>query len=152
MMVEPTLEIRSSGSKGLGVFAGEPIAAGQRVLVMGGRILSTAQLSDEWLAMQIGPDQWLCSDGSLIDDRVNHSCDPNTGFRDGDPVLYALRDIAAGEEICWDYSTSIAESGWMLDCACGSPHCRDVVRSWYELTPAQRDRLRVIALGYLRRS
>jgi hypothetical protein len=100
--------------------------------------------------MQVGPDLWLCSHGDLDDDCGNHSCDPNAGFTTGEPVLFALRDIPAGQEICWDYSTSIAEPGWSLECRCGSPKCRRTIHSWPELTAAERDRLRPVALAYLR--
>jgi hypothetical protein len=144
------LEIRQTDHKGRGVFALEPIAHGQRILEFQGRVLKTAELTDDLLAMQIGPDEWLCSNGSLLDDCVNHSCDPNAGFLDGTPALYALRDIAAGEEIGWDYSTSIGEPGWTLACRCGSARCRGVVRSWGELASLERERLRPMALSYLR--
>jgi SET domain-containing protein len=150
-MPDPVLEIRSAGAKGRGVFAGEPIAAGCRILTFGGRLLRSGELTDDLLAMQVGDDLWLCSDGSLVDDLVNHSCDPNGGFTDGEPVLHALRDIAAGEEICWDYSTSIAEPGWTLECRCGSTACRGVIRPWGELSVADRERLRGYVLRYLRR-
>lgn len=149
-MSDPKLEIRMTEHKGRGVFACEPIAAGRRILPFLGRLLSSAAVTDDLLAMQVGPDLWLCSDGSLLDDCVNHSCAPNAGFPGGEPVLFALRDIAAGEEIVWDYSTSIAEAGWTLECRCESANCRGVVRAWPELEPAERDRLRQIALHYLR--
>jgi SET domain-containing protein len=149
-MTDSVLEIRPAGAKGRGVFARQPIAAGQRILALGGRLLMTDQLTDDLLALQVGDDLWLCSDGSLLDDMINHSCDPNAGFVGGEPVLFALRDIAAGEEIGWDYSTSIAEAGWSMDCRCGSTRCRDVVRPWGELSTADRERLRCVALQYLR--
>jgi SET domain-containing protein len=149
-MLDPRLEVRQAGAKGLGVYAMEPIARGRRILALGGWLMRTAELTDDLLAMQVGPDQWLCSDGSRIDDRINHSCDPNTGFLDGTAVLYALRDIAAGEEICWDYSTSMAEAGWSLECHCGSARCRGTIRSWPELAAADRARLNNQALKYLR--
>ncbi|MCE9531795.1 MAG: SET domain-containing protein-lysine N-methyltransferase [Planctomycetes bacterium] len=144
------LEIHQTPDKGRGVFAGEAIARGRRILEFQGTVLKSAELTDDMLAMQVGPDDWLCSDGSLLDDCVNHSCDPNAGFLDGEPALFALRDIAAGEEITWDYSTSIGEPGWTLECRCGSPKCRGVVRSWGELEPAEQVRLRAIVLKYLR--
>lgn len=147
---EPELEVRAAGPKGRGVFAWEPISAGRRILTAGGRLLATAALTDDLLAMQVGAELWLCSDGSLLDDLVNHSCDANAGFSDGEPVFYALRDIAADEEICWDYSTSISIPGWTLECRCGSARCRGTVRSWSELTADERDRLRPQALHYLR--
>ena len=148
-MADPVLEIRPAGAKGRGVFAGESIAAGRRITALGGRVLTTAALTDDLLALQVGDDLWLCSDGSLVDDMINHSCAPNAGFADGEAVLYALRDIAAGEEVSWDYSTSIAEPGWSLECRCGAANCRGVVRPWGELSAADRDRLRGVALRYL---
>jgi len=149
-MNEPQLEVRHTPDRGRGVFALEPIARGRRILQFQGTVMRGHELTDDMLAMQVGPDDWLASDGSLLDDCVNHSCDPNAGFRDGDVVLFAVRDIAEGEEITWDYSTSIAEPGWTLDCRCGSPACRGVVRSWGELKEAERERLRGTALGFLR--
>lgn len=149
-MSDPALEVRPAGPKGRGVFAAAPIPAGARVLEVGGWLLTSAELTDDLVAMQVGPDLWLCSRGGHLDDYANHSCDPNLGFTHGDPVLYALRDIPAGEELCWDYSTSLSEPGWTLDCACGAANCRGVVRAWGELSAADRDRLRPIALAYLR--
>ncbi len=147
---QPRLEVRPSGAKGRGVFALEPIQHGQHIIALEGRLLPTADLTDDLLALQVDHDLWLCSDGSSLDDMINHSCDPNAGFLDGQPVLHALRDIAAGEEICWDYSTSISEPGWTLDCCCGSPRCRGVVRGWRDLTANERGRLQKTALKYLR--
>jgi hypothetical protein len=149
-MSDVKLEVRPAGLKGRGVFAQVPSVRGQRVLALGGRLLPTEALTDDLLALQVDHELWLCSDGSLLDDLVNHCCDANAGFADGEPVLYALRDIAAGEEICWDYSTSISFSGWTLECHCGSARCRGVVRPWGELTAADRARLRPCALRYLR--
>ncbi len=76
-MQSPRLEVRQTETKGRGVFAVEPIAKGSRILEFQGRVLKSAELTDDLLAMQIGPDDWLCSDGSLLDDCVNHSCEPN---------------------------------------------------------------------------
>jgi SET domain-containing protein len=149
-MHTPQLEIRLTPLKGRGVFTREPIAGGQKIMAFQGWVLPTEALSEDLMAMQIAPDLWLCSDGSLLDDYVNHSCEPNAGFLEGDLVLYGLRDIDTGEEICWDYSTSISQPGWSMECRCGSLRCRGVIRSWGELTPAKREALRGLALAYLR--
>src|SRR5262245_12170339 len=143
-------EVRAAGTKGRGVFTRAPISSGSLILPLAGRLLPTSDLTDDLLALQVGPDLWLCSDGSLLDDMINHSCDPNAGFLEGSPVLYALRDIAAGEEICWDYSTSISDRGWTLACHCGSARCRSIIRPWDELSATDRTRLHGHALRYLR--
>src|SRR5262245_3127113 len=108
-MSDPQLEIRMTEHKGRGVFTREPIQRGRKVLTFQGRVLTTAELTEDLLAMQVDHDFWLCSDGALLDDYVNHSCDPNCGFVEGDLTLIALRSIQPNEEITWDYSTSISE-------------------------------------------
>jgi hypothetical protein len=145
-----SLEVRQTLALGRGVFAKAPIARGTNLVACQGWLARTDALEDDWHAMQVGPDLWLCSAGDCLDECINHGCDPNAGFDTGEPVLHALRDIAEGEQITWDYSTSIAELGWTLDCLCGAPTCRKVVRSWWELLASDRARLRPIALAYLR--
>ena len=144
------LEVRQTPEMGRGVFATGPITHGTCLVQCAGWLAVTAALDDDWHAMQVGPDLWLCSNGDCLDECINHSCHPNAGFTTGEPVLFALRDFAVGEQITWDYSTSIAEVGWTLQCLCGSAECRGIARSWSELTEAERGRLAPIALGYLR--
>lgn len=136
--------------RGRGLFATSFIPAGALLVEMRGLAVSTDDLPDDGMAMQIGDDLWLHSDGDSLDDCGNHSCDPNSGFPTGEPVLFALRDIAPGEEITWDYSTSLSYPGWSLDCRCGSKRCRGVILPWPELADADRKRLADIALAYLR--
>lgn len=149
---KPGLEIRHTAQTGRGVFATQRIHMGQPIVSLCGTRYSSADLPPELFATQIGPDLWLASDGSSIDDLINHSCEPNAGFLTGETILFALRDIEPGEEITWDYSTSIDEPGWRLKCLCRSSRCRQVVLPWRELSDAERDRLRPIALQYLRQA
>lgn len=144
------LEIRLTANIGRGVFAKSAIPCGTLLVACEGWLAPSNALDDDWYAMQVGPDLWLCSSGDCLDECINHSCDPNAGFVTGEAVLYALRDIAAGDQIFWDYSTSLAEAGWSLECRCGSPRCRRVVRSWGELSVEERARLHPIALTFLR--
>lgn len=146
----PLLKVRQTPNMGRGVFAAAPVASGVCIAVCQGWLATTDALHDDWHAMQVGPDLWLCSAGDQLDDCINHSCDPNVGFITGAAALYALRDIGAGEQIGWDYSTSIAEAGWTLHCLCGAAHCRGIIRAWPELSASERDRMRGIALTYLR--
>jgi hypothetical protein len=144
------LQVRQTPATGRGVFAVNFIAAGTAVMKLEGQAFRTQDIPPDSFAMQIDEDWWLCSDGTALDDCVNHCCDPNTGFAKRDPVLYALRDIAPGEQVTWDYSTSISEPGWQLQCLCASPRCRRVVLPFQELSLEQQMRLRPITLHYLR--
>lgn len=54
---------------------------------------------------------------------INHSCAPNTFMRrtKDRAEFYALRDIAAGEELTVDYRPSHHDG--RLRCRCGAPRC-----------------------------
>ncbi len=146
----PHLEVRATQHKGWGVFTKAAIPCGARVLAMEGEQFASSAVPPESMAMQIGEDLWLCSDGSALDDYINHSCEPNVGFARDELALYALREIEAGEELAWDYSTSISECDWSMDCRCGAVNCRGVILPFGSLAFEQRVRLATFALPYLR--
>ena len=58
---------------------------------------------------------------------ANHSCDPNLWWSGDD--LVALRDIAAGEELTYDYATGGLAAGTLLRCNCGSTRCRGLIEA-----------------------
>jgi hypothetical protein len=66
---------------------------------------------------------------------MNHSCDANCVFKMRSISVYdvyALYDIAEGEELTHDYTAcsvdQFAGQGfWVLECHCGSPNCRGMV-------------------------
>jgi hypothetical protein len=133
------------------VFATAFIPCGALVLpCTGDELLPGEAVRPEHYAMMVGPDLWLCSLGVRPDDFLNHSCSPNVGFSTGELAFYALRDIAAGEELCWDYSTSMSDPTWEMPCLCGSAECRGVIGSFWSLSAADQERLRPLALAYLR--
>ena len=78
----------------------------------------------------------------------NHSCEPNSFIR-GRNELVALRDISCGEEIIYDYSTTmdddeerILKAGrdmWTCECNCGSEKCRGVINQFKTLPEEIRD-------------
>jgi SET domain-containing protein len=120
----PSLVVKQ-GTHARGVFAAEPIPASTWILRFSGPFLHYAETSPETYALQIGPDLYVGASGGP-DDFVNHSCVPNAGIRiEGTTTdLFAIRDIAAGEEILFDYSTTLDEHDFVMDCRCGSPSCR----------------------------
>jgi SET domain-containing protein len=144
-----------SGTHGRGTFTEEPIAAGERILAFSGPHLRHAQTSASTLALQIGPDLYVGESGGP-DDFVNHSCEPNAWVRiDGTSAeLRALRDIAPGEEILFDYSTTLDEDDFTMECRCGAPSCRRVVGDGKDLPAAVWERYEALGIlpEYVRRS
>lgn len=124
-----------STTKGKGIFATMPIKRGKCVLLFSGVTLTFNESlelgDDQCYSLQVDANEYLHLDG--LGRYVNHSCEPNCGIKDG-PMLVALRDISAGEEITFDYSTTMLERCWEMACECGSPSCRGVVRD-FDLIP-----------------
>jgi hypothetical protein len=131
---------------GLGVFANRDLRAGEAILVFGGPIIDFAETkrrgSWECMPLQVGPNQYYDTRPPGI--FVNHSCNPNAGIRN-DHDLVALRDIPAGAEIRFDYSTTMEEQSFTMRCLCGEPECRHVIGDFSTLpAPVQK---RYLSLG-----
>lgn len=139
--VNPKIEIKNAGSKGIGSFAIAPISKDEVVIVQGGQIVANADLKKSELqpfadhCFQIEKDFHICPaelDHGKMDGvfQVNHSCNPNCGFR-GQITLVAMRDIETGEEIVYDYAMTDANYGAMLcknmKCMCDSVDCRQTI-------------------------
>ncbi|MDB5681992.1 MAG: lysine methyltransferase [Sphingomonas bacterium] len=144
---------------GKAVFAAQSFAEGDRLIEFTGRRFRAARVpslmrgqSDRFV--QVTPQHYMGPSGR-IDDLVNHSCAPTAGLRfaDSGVFLVALRPIAAGEEISWDYSTTLAESNWHMICQCRSPECRRVIGNFATLSPERQEwfRARNLVAPYLRR-
>jgi hypothetical protein len=61
-------------------------------------------------------------------DSINHSCEPNCGMRNATTIV-AMRDIAVGEELTFDYAMSDASDYDEFECNCGTSLCRGKVRA-----------------------
>ena len=70
---------------------------------------------------------------------LNHACDPNARFVGR--VLQARRDIAVGEEICFDYTTTELSMVHPFRCTCAAANCIGMVQGFaYLSTTQQRER------------
>jgi hypothetical protein len=94
--------------------------------------------------VQAGKDVHVQPEGSKLE-KANHSCSPNCAAivdsATGTFALRAIRPIAAGEAISFDYETT----EWSMDepfaCRCGSPSCRGTIAGWKHMRPADQTRL-----------
>ena len=139
----PRLIVRSSDIHAAGCFTLDPIPNGTRVLEYAGERISKAEGDVRYEGR---PFTYLfgVGDGEVVIDGhgmamfVNHSCDPNceTDEEDGRVYIASIRDIAAGEELTYDY--------WLYDgdddapCSCGSKKCRGSMYSPEELKKQRR--------------
>jgi hypothetical protein len=134
----PKIEPRAATAKGRAVFCVNPIQKDEVVAILGGELLSLAVAlsltdDDKSQCLQIEEDHvlWISSFTQSTADWINHSCDPNLGLS-GQITLIALRDIAVGEEVCYDYAMSDGSNIDEFSCQCGAPACRRSVsgRDW----------------------
>lgn len=134
--------VRQSGVHGKGVFALEPIAAGERLIEYKGERISWKEALRRHPHNPAEPNHtfyFALESGDVIDGKVNgnsarwinHSCAPNCEPEeiDGHVYIEALRDIAAGEELFYDYGLVIdARQTKKLqreyECRCGARKCR----------------------------
>lgn len=146
MPADPRASFRVAKSPhGLGLFAATNIPAGTRIIVFTGQVLHLEEVlasgRDECYPLQLG--RWTYLDLDVRSRVVNHSCTPNAGLR-SDRILVALGDISAGEEICYDYSTTMSERRWTMECACAASNCRGTIGDFHDLpTSLQQHYLRL---------
>lgn len=58
---------------------------------------------------------------------MNHSCSPSAFLDTARMLVFAARDIAAGEELTFFYPSTEWEMSAPFICMCGSPNCINVV-------------------------
>jgi len=57
---------------------------------------------------------------------MNHSCDGNVGFNDAGDFI-AIKDIAEGDELIYDYALAESNPNFKMECNCKSINCRKTI-------------------------
>ncbi len=139
---------RLSPIHGNGVFAIAPIAKGERIVRYKGTLRTHDEVDAEYGEVDEDGHTFLftLNDDYVVDANaggnvarwINHSCAPNCeavieengkGKRHKDKVfIEAIRDIAEGEELLYNYGITLAERHTaklkkLWACRCGSPDC-----------------------------
>ncbi len=70
---------------------------------------------------------------------LNHSCNPNVLIRD--QAVHALRFIAAGDDVTFDYNTTEYDMDEPFLCQCTSSDCLGTIQGFRHLTREQQERL-----------
>jgi len=141
------LIIRSSAIHAAGCYTTTPIKKGARVVEYTGPRITKDEADEKY---QDSPTTYLfgIGDGSYVIDGhgtamfINHSCDPNceTDEINGRVWIRAIRDIAAGEELTYDYCLYDGEDD--ATCNCGAPNCRRTMYSTEEVKKRTRGKPR----------
>ncbi len=124
------VEVRASRIDGRGAFAAEAVPARRKIGEIRGESISVrearrrAQGVARIMIVELSDKRAI--DASRGDDPLrytNHSCRPNAvlRIRQGRAEIYAMRDLAPGEEITVNYGETHHEG--RLRCRCGVPGC-----------------------------
>jgi histone-lysine N-methyltransferase SETD1 len=140
---EQQLRFDRSSIHAWGVFADEDINAGDMVVEYRGELIGNAMAEKrevEYEKAKIGSDYMFRMDAFMVCDAtkqgnvarfINASCDPNCYTQiitlNGNKriVIYAKKDIKAGEELCYDYKFPFEyDETKRIPCHCGAKDCR----------------------------
>ncbi|MGA1987629.1 MAG: SET domain-containing protein-lysine N-methyltransferase [Candidatus Sulfotelmatobacter sp.] len=131
------LAVRPSPIHSVGVYTSTPIRKKTRVVEYDGERITAEEADRRYNGVSrtylYGLDDGkTVIDGHGLGAYLNHSCDPNCEVDEikGRVWIFAIRDIAAGEELLWDYNLYDDEDP--APCHCGSPKCRGTMysREW----------------------
>lgn len=135
----PALVIRSSEIHAAGCYTTRAIRKGRRVCEYTGPRM-TKDVADERYADRSVTYLFGYGTGDMVIDGfgtpmfMNHCCAPNCETEEDDERIFvvALRDIAAGEELTYEYHLFDSDES-AQDCFCGAPNCRGTMFSVAEV-------------------
>jgi len=130
------------------LIAGEGISAGTPVLAYSGILIDGLDAAERPLRriLRVEENLYMLLDGEAI--FPAHNCTPNMGLS-GQQTFVALRDIAPGEELTFDYA--MAAMG-LSSCHCTSGHCRHQVSARDIFDPVIYSRYREFLSPFVSRS
>ena len=151
------IQVRRSGVHGRGVFALLDLAEGESLIEYTGEVITWPEALRRHPHDPAQPNHTFyfhIDDGRVIDGNVggnssrwiNHSCQPNCEAEEADGgriFIKALRNIAAGEELFFDYGLIIDArhtKKLLADypCWCGAPVCRGTLLATKDKTRKKR--------------
>ena len=135
----PRLLLRSSPVHGCGCYTLDPIRSGARVAEYEGPRMSKAEADERYQNRDLTYLFGVLDNDTVIDGFgaamfINHCCEPNCQTEENDGHIYvlALRNIAAGEELTYEYHLYDSDDDDQ-PCYCGTESCRGTMFSTKEV-------------------
>ena len=156
LLADTHIRVRHSVIHGNGVFATRKIPAGARIIEYMGKRITEAQAEKRFGLDLDNPHHtffFSLESGKLIDGGdqgndarwINHACEPNCEAQEekGRVYIHALRDIARGEELSYDYGLVIEEKmskalKEAYGCRCDTAACRGTMLALVKKSPAKK--------------
>lgn len=150
------LYVSKSGIDSRGLFSSRTFDFMETVYQPYGKIVHSSEIDWDGIGkqgydgfLQVGAWEYLDGRKDRNFRNLNHSCDPNLGFKmlEGIVSLVAIKPIVPGREVVFDYSTTMfeEEDEQPMPCKCGADNCRGVI-SDFRLLPRDLQK-KYIGLG-----
>jgi SET domain-containing protein len=157
----PLFKVRRSKVHGMGVFATRAIRKGKRVVEYLGERVTHAEADNRYEDKDESDNHtflFIVDRRTVIDAGVdgndarfiNHSCDPNceSVTQERRVFIEALRNIAVGEELAYDYQIQREDDDppnvdAVFACRCGAKSCRGTML-WPAKRPAKKKKKRAL--------
>jgi len=151
----PLIKVLRSKVHGLGVFAARAISKGERIIEYSGERVSHGEADRRYDGKDVNDNHTFLFivDRKIVIDAgvngndarfINHSCNPNceSVTRGRRVFIEAIRGIAAGEELAYDYQIQRddedpANVDEVFACRCGASSCRGTML-WPAMRPAKK--------------
>lgn len=141
----PKVGLILTAKHGLALIASQPIQAGEKLMAFDGQIyewghttLNLANRPPQFTrdhCIQIG--EGKSRDSTGLARYANHCCEPNCGISDLIWIT-AMKDIAPGTDLKWDYAMT-EDNDWRMVCSCHTSKCRKIIAGYRHLPLERRE-------------
>ncbi len=139
-----TLIVKSSEIHAAGCYTTRAVRKGSRICEYTGPRMAKEEADERYADRHVTylfgyGEEDMVIDGFGTAMFMNHCCEPNceTEEEEGRIFVVALRDIAAGEELVYEYNLWDSDEA-SQDCFCGTPSCRGTMFSPAEVERRER--------------
>ena len=145
MKIPKGLIIKKSRN-GKGIFANKNFLPEKKIFQITGKLITCYEddeLDEEVRSNAIPYDKTrYINPAGQLGNFINHSCEPNAKVVKEKKKLFvvSIKPIVKEEELFFDYSTILAaDDVWEMQCNCGTPKCRIVVKKFKTLPKKLRE-------------
>jgi hypothetical protein len=111
----------------------KPITAGEVLFYLSGEIVDQPTK----YTIQLDETRHVLTPNGLWKS-MNHACEPNVRIDTATREMIAIRDLAPGEELTFNYNTTEWDMAAPFACGCGAKLCAGTIRGFKHLTNEQR--------------
>jgi hypothetical protein len=154
LFIPENIDLRTTKKKGKGLFAKTSFILGQKVFSLSTKLKIRPNFMASPMAIQIDDDSYIDTDKTVFWHFINHSCNPNCKVDLEQMSIIAVKKIAKGEEMSFNYNTTefdLLSKNESFDCYCGFKNCVKIVKGFRHLSRKQKISIASLLIPYTKR-